>query len=973
MQHNQLIGARGIYDSCGAHIDSGNTNVTVQYNYMRDNEGGFAEILGGCVNSVYRYNISVNDGSRVAGVNGAGEDGYLVFVSDYMGQGNTRVGATNTKIYNNTIYVKSGITSNIKIYWRSDFTWVKNNIFVLWDDTLGDVAGSGTSFMNNLWHGVSPTGVPISAHDVIAAPQLVDAGGWSPYDYALNSASFPAVGTGEVISGNGGFDYFGNPVPVSPPCIGAHQTPIHLSWKVSDGDWDTSTWNWWDQDGGQYSPYFERAHVTFDDSAWGGSPIWVTLTANRVPLSVTAANNDTTYILTGSGITGTTKLTKSSGGTLILANNNYYSGWTDILGGTLQVGNGGTSGSLGTGSVVNEATLNFNRSDNFSFGNGVSGPGELIKWGAGTLTMQGNRSYTGRTVINQGTLSISGPNQIGYAPTSFDADNITLNNNAVLRMTDSCSFSNPNRGWTIWSGGGVIETAGGTSSEIVGVITGSGRLTKKGDGNLTFKTANTYSGQTLVTEGLLYLGSSSATFGNTTGNTRITGGGVRINGSSSTWERFDLDPPDTSSNCLQVGGGGTWTLYGAVTLSSDAAVTVDGNALLELAGSVYGPGGLTKNGYGHLRLEGHKAYEGQTVVNRGLVLLEDAAATLGNSTGSTRITRGAVRRNGTSSLDEPFYLDPPDTSQDCLQAGGIGTWTISGTVTLSSDAAVTADGGSTLVLARGVIGTGGLIKRGYGTLRLNGNNTYAGATVIEKYQLALGPSASLPNSPVITVQAGAIFDVSELSGGFTLGASQTLNGVGTADGDIAVNGTLAPGTSAGQGTLTVTGDITLDGTVFIRADAADLTAAQIVCQGDAGYGGELVVSNISASALSAGQEFQLFTVSGARELNFSRVTIQGAGADDVGAVFDPATGRLILSSAPPLQILNLQIAEGACILQGINGRPASSYTILSTTNLFIPFTEWTTNATGVFGESGTFSNSIPMTGEPRRFFRISRP
>ena len=66
IQRNQCLGVRGYADSCGIHIDNKNRNTFVQYNYMEDCEGGFVEILNGNVNSVYRFNVSVDDGWRTA-------------------------------------------------------------------------------------------------------------------------------------------------------------------------------------------------------------------------------------------------------------------------------------------------------------------------------------------------------------------------------------------------------------------------------------------------------------------------------------------------------------------------------------------------------------------------------------------------------------------------------------------------------------------------------------------------------------------------------------------------------------------------------------------------------------------------------------------------------------------------------------------------------------------------------------------
>ena len=65
---------------------------------------------------------------------------------------------------------------------------------------------------------------------------------------------------------------------------------------------------------------------------------------------------------------------------------------------------GSSSGSLGSGSVVNNATLGFNRSDDLSVANAISGTGELVQSGSNTLTLTTNNTYSGTTTISAGTL-----------------------------------------------------------------------------------------------------------------------------------------------------------------------------------------------------------------------------------------------------------------------------------------------------------------------------------------------------------------------------------------------------------------------------------------------------------------------------------------------------------------------------------------------------------------------------------------
>src|SRR5205085_7781881 len=100
-------------------------------------------------------------------------------------------------------------------------------------------------------------------------------------------------------------------------------------------------------------------------------------------------------------VSGPSSLIQGGSGTHIPANDNTYTGATTIdAGGTLQVGNGGATGSLGTGSVTDNATLAFNRSDTITIANLVSGTGTLVQAGTGTTILTGANSYTGTTTIS---------------------------------------------------------------------------------------------------------------------------------------------------------------------------------------------------------------------------------------------------------------------------------------------------------------------------------------------------------------------------------------------------------------------------------------------------------------------------------------------------------------------------------------------------------------------------------------------
>src|SRR3979409_2705695 len=116
---------------------------------------------------------------------------------------------------------------------------------------------------------------------------------------------------------------------------------------------------------------------------------------------------DRSDTLTYSGtVSGSGGLAKFSAGTLILTGNSTYSGGTTIHAGTLQLGNGGMSGSI-LGDITDNGTLAVNSAANSALAGTIAGSGALTKIGTGTLTLAGNNSYAGGTTVNQGTLAIS--------------------------------------------------------------------------------------------------------------------------------------------------------------------------------------------------------------------------------------------------------------------------------------------------------------------------------------------------------------------------------------------------------------------------------------------------------------------------------------------------------------------------------------------------------------------------------------
>lgn len=191
--------------------------------------------------------------------------------------------------------------------------------------------------------------------------------------------------------------------------------------------------------------------------------------------------------------------------------------WT-VNEGTLQIGNGGTSGSLASDVVVNDgATLAFNRADTYTFGHAITGAGGVAQNGTGTTVFNTAQTYTGPTTVNLGTLAVDG---------SITSP-VTVNTAGTLSGTGTI-FGNVTNTGTVTPGGGsgVLTIAGhymgsgGTvrvNTALGGDASATGRLVVTGDtsGNSQVRVINVGGAGALTSEGIKVIdvqGASNGTF-----------------------------------------------------------------------------------------------------------------------------------------------------------------------------------------------------------------------------------------------------------------------------------------------------------------------------------------------------------------------------------------------------------------------------------------------------------------------------
>ena len=368
------------------------------------------------------------------------------------------------------------------------------------------------------------------------------------------------------------------------------------------------------------------------------------------------------------------KLIKSDSGpgisqTLILTANNTYSGGTTINSGRLKVGSGGNTGSLGTGGVINNSILEYDRLDLLEESNAISGGGELTQSGSGRLVLTGANTYAGVTTI----ISGSGGIQVGKGATSgsLGAGGVVNNANLSFARSDVVTYAD--------------------------VISGTGSVTQAGTGTLIFTNTNSYTGGTTISSGTFQFGNGGAS-----GN---AGAGPILNNSHLVFNRSDgeeytyaitgtgdvtkagagtlvfTNDGNTysggtiiSGGAIQIGNGGTTGRLGSGTVLNNSHLILNRSDDTNYAGSMTGTGDLIKSGAGTVTFSGNaNTFSGGTIINAGKLLVSNSAGS-GTGSGVVNINDGATF-GGTGLISGALMINAggsvsPGASPGQLQVGG---------------------------------------------------------------------------------------------------------------------------------------------------------------------------------------------------------------------------------------------------------------------------------------------------------------
>jgi fibronectin-binding autotransporter adhesin len=459
--------------------------------------------------------------------------------------------------------------------------------------------------------------------------------------------------------------YFTNDTTRSAIMLILTNGPKPLTWKGNlSWDWDVNTTLNWIGFGAP-SAFNTADSLTFNDTA---NTNLVNVTTTVIPATMTVSNT-ADYTFFGSGaILGFGGLDKEStgkvtflnnggdgyrggvtanGGTVVFAADNSISGGVAIASGaTVQVGTNGGSGTLPTGSVVNNGALIFNRGADLTVGNAIAGSAgaTLLKTNGGILALSGNNTFTGAVVVVGGVLQAGSATALGVTNNGTTVSTAgTLDVNGRNLGAELITVSGAGNG-----GNGAIVNNGADQANALRLVSLAGDTTLGGTGRWDIReSANGANNASLAgafnitkvgVNQVTLAGVQAPALGNITvreGVFGIENGSVLGTGTLTVSNGATLEVANNGNTALHPvlvlnGNGATTTVLnngGKTTFDNNG--TVNGTAVfggngveLILGASLGGPGALRKTGSGQLTLNAPANYSGQTVVSNGTLVMD---------------------------------------------------------------------------------------------------------------------------------------------------------------------------------------------------------------------------------------------------------------------------------------------------------------------------------------------------------------
>ena len=285
--------------------------------------------------------------------------------------------------------------------------------------------------------------------------------------------------------------------------------------------------------------------------------------------------------------------------------------------------------------------------------------------------------------------------------------------------------------------------------------------------------------------------------------------------------------------------------------------------------------------------------------------------------------------------------------------------TISAPIVNNGTLAVANLSANTLTLSGNISGTA-LDTTLNGSIAFKGANTYSGVTIVSAGTLFVNNTTGSATGPgAVTVANGA-----------------ALTGAGAIAGAVTVQsgGTLIPGNPMGALAFGASLNLAAGSTTVLAVSQTPLTNTAAVVAGALANGGTLIITNVGASPLQAGDTFTLFPA-GSHIGTFSSVVLpplHPALAWNTNRLNTAGMVSVVIATQPLLQPVST--SSGGWIFAGTGGVSNAAYYLISATNPLTPLSNWTPVLTNYFDASGNFNfTNRPALSLPQHYFMLEVP
>ena len=717
----------------------------------------------------------------------------------------------------------------------------------------------------------------------------------------------------------------------------------------------------------------DLATTTFTDSAIviASNTNWSSITTGSGPGGQPTANDT---IVINSGITLTVDVsavagavTVNSTGTLAVSNGVAASIGSLTGGGNVTLGNASSALTVGSDNTSPAA-----------FTGAISGTGNLTKIGTGTLTLQGNNTYSGATTINGGGITLSGGGLA--ASTAF-----TINDSGTLTLD--------NTGNT-----GVSGSATNPNARIANALTLAG-------GEFVFKGSNSSGVSVAESVGTLTLTSSDSTVtavSGTGGSTVLTFAAVsRTAGATVLFRGTNLGSnPGAGNTNIKFTTATGLNLTGGTGAAGSTTIKIVPWALGDMSASGAGSSFVTYNIDSNSNSNGIRPLNTSTEYDTA----QGSSTSTANEMISSPFSHSGARTYNSILLTNGYSV--ADSSGLTITSGALaatsGSSTITATVAFGTAAEGVVSGAGNITISAGVSTTGGLTKSGAGTLTLSAVNGYTGTTTVNAGTLtdslagALSPGALTVNGSTAILTLGTVSEtvgtVTVASGGSITGTTGVLTSTGsfamqsgTVSAILAGSGiNLAKTTS---GTVTLSGANTYTGTTTITQGTLSVSsivvsgsnlgnASSAVILGGASSSGVLSYTGTSAAytrgfTVNAGGG-EIDTTTSGQTLTIQTggisaggpLTLGGAGNTTISSVVS-STGGLTKTGAGTLTLSGANTYSGGTAIQngtvliGVSNSGTTSGALGPSANA-VTLSSGSNNASLLTNGAFTFSNPITV-------------